>query len=89
MSLLFQHDQILLVDHKNKTISGDLYDLLEDGQTQEDDTFDGKAFELANETTLSEKQVLKKISEREISDLKGLSQKKIEMSLQTWERHRK
>ena len=41
MSLLFEKNSIKLVDHKSKTISCDLFDLLVKGQTQEEDIFDG------------------------------------------------
>lgn len=57
MSLLFKNNAIQLVDHTNKTVSCDLYQLLcGDGlESTELDHFDGQAFELANSNTLSEK----------------------------------
>ena len=89
MSLVFKDNKIQLVDHKSKTISCDLYELLAGGQTQEDDHVDGQAFELANSNTLSEKQIIKLIAERQISQTSESVKKKIEIALQQWERRRR
>jgi len=92
MSLLFKEGAVQLVDHSNKTISCDLYDLLAvEGQTREEDTFDGQAFELANSTTISESQEIKVLTDVEVQkDLsRAFVKRKIEIVLQQWERHRR
>jgi len=55
MTLVFLDGTIQLIDHVSKTISCDLYDLLIGGQTNEEGSFDGQAFELANSHVVSEK----------------------------------
>lgn len=82
MSLLFKDKLIQLVDHKNKTVSTDLYELLALNQTQENDHFDGQAFELANSNTLSEKQIIKLIQEEIVSQDQKTKRKKCKVSLQ-------
>ena len=89
MSLVFKQNKIQLLDHKSKTLSCDLYELVAGGQTQEDDHFDGQAFELANSSTLSEKQIIKLIANKEILSNQAQVKKKIEIALQQWERHRR
>ena len=89
MSLVFKDNKIQLVDHKTQTISCDLYELLAGEQTHEGDHFDGQAFELANSTTLSEKQIIKLIADREVSGNHEQVKKKIEIALQQWERRRR
>ena len=55
------------MDHKSKTISCDLFELLVKGQTQEDDIFDGQALELANSTCIHEHQTVELVDEKVIS----------------------
>ena len=55
MSLLFRNGSIKLVDHLNKTLSCDLYDLLVGDETNQFNNFDGEAIELANSEVLEEK----------------------------------
>ena len=62
MSLLFKDGRVQLIDHKNKTVSNDLYELLVGTSTQEQDHFDGRAFELANSTIVREDQNVHLIS---------------------------
>ena len=92
MSLLFKEGAVQLIDHSNKTVSCDLYDLLEaDGQTREENTFDGQAFELANSNVLSESQeirVLNDIDTLKDNNSRQQAKRKIEILLQQWERHR-
>ena len=91
MSLLFKEGAVQLIDHSNKTVSCDLYDLLAaEGQTREEDTFDGQAFELANSNILTESQEVKVLTDVEIQkDANRLrAKRKIEIVLQQWERHR-
>ena len=54
MSLLFKDGAIKLVDHNNKTLSCDLYDLLLGDEANQFNNFDGEAIELANSETLEE-----------------------------------
>ena len=88
MTLVFLDGAIQLIDHVSKTISCDLYDLLIGGQTHEEDSFDGQAFELANSHVVSEKQIIELNAEKELSRCPNLIKKKIEVSLQQWEQHR-
>lgn len=85
MSLLFKEGAVQLIDHMNKTVSCDLYDLLAaEGQTREEDTFDGQAFELANSNILTESQEIKVLTDIDIQkDANRLrAKRKIEIYLQ-------
>jgi len=47
----------------------------------EDDHFDGQAFELANSSTLSEKQIVKLVASKEIMKNRAQVKKKIDIAL--------
>ena len=91
MSLLFINSAIQLIDHKSKTVSCDLYEMLTSGSypSSEHDHFDGQAFELANSHILSEKQKIDLVSERIVNQDSKSIKKKCEVLLQTVERQRK
>ena len=61
-----------------------------EGQTREEDTFDGQAFELANSTIISESQEIKVVTDVEVQKdaNRQVAKRKIEILLQQWERHR-
>jgi O-phosphoseryl-tRNA(Cys) synthetase len=71
------------VDHTTKTISCDLYELL--AGSNEDD---GKAFELANTSVLSENQILKVIDES-FQESRDKIERKMQINMQQWERRRR
>ena len=82
MSLLFQQGKLQLVDHVNKTVSCDLYELLVENQTGEEDNFDGQAFELANSNSISEKQIVNKKKAVIVNNNPNLVKLKIDISLE-------
>ena len=83
MSLLFQQGKLQLVDHVNKTVSCDLYELLVENQTGEEDNFDGQAFELANSNSISDKQIVNKKKAVQIaSNNPNIVKLKIDISLE-------
>lgn len=91
MSLMFKEGAVQLIDHSNRTVSCDLYELLAaEGQTREEDTFDGQAFELANSNIISESQEIKVLTDVDVQKdaNRQVAKRKIEILLQQWERHR-
>lgn len=83
MSFLIDDKSVVLVDHSNRTVSTELFEMVQ-GSSQDENNFDGQAMELSNSAVIAEQNTLS-IQNLEATDsLSNRRNIKVDLNYQTW-----